>query len=153
MLIIVVVLKKSITTCSETTAYGPLIYIDFYEINRPCFCTVTALFKGELLVTAQEIRILSCSTRVVVNGSGVFGCPLSQGTSVTFSLLPFQSLAVQAELSPSSSTGTFYQCLRFQQIGKSFFLKLFRRNWRTNIFNEIFFFYKHCFYYGDQNKL
>nr|XP_034334034.1 uncharacterized protein LOC117691647 [Crassostrea gigas] len=109
--------NKLITTCSETTADGPLIYIDFFKINRPCLCTVTSRFSGNLLVTAQEIRISSCSTQVVVNGRRIFGCPLSQGTSVTFWLRQYQSIAVQAEFIPPSSSGNFYQCLGFQQNG------------------------------------
>lgn len=82
---------------------------------------MTPLFAGDLLLTAQEIRLSSCYTQVVVNGSRIFGCPLSQGTSDTFKLLKYQSINVQAEFSPPSSSGTFYQCLGFQQNGKIFF--------------------------------
>ncbi|XP_052707742.1 uncharacterized protein LOC128182998 [Crassostrea angulata] len=109
--------NKLLTTCSETTAYGPLIYIDFYKINRPCNCTVTSMFRGNLLVTAQKTRISSCSTQVVVKGSRIFGCPLSQITSVTFTLLQYQPFAVQAEFTPPSTSGNFYQCLGFQEKG------------------------------------
>lgn len=126
VLIIVVVGNKLITTCSETTAYGPLIYIDFHKINRPCLCAVTSTFSGNLLVTAQETKISPCSTQVVVNGSRVFGCPLSRGTSATFPVLKYGNIAVQAEFTPPSLSGTFYQCLGFQQNGKiNVFLKLF----------------------------
>lgn len=72
-------------------------------------------------MTAQETWISSCSTRVVVNGRRIFGCPISQGTSETFTMLQYQDIAVQAEFSPSSSSGTFYQCLEFKQNGKIFF--------------------------------
>ncbi|XP_052710920.1 uncharacterized protein LOC128185340 [Crassostrea angulata] len=109
--------NKLITTCSETWAYGPLIYIDFHKINCPCNCTVTSTFTGDVLVTAQKTIISPCSTQVVVNGSRIFGCPLSRGTSVTFTLLKYHSIAVQAEFTPPSSSGTFYQCLGFQQNG------------------------------------
>lgn len=121
MSVIVVVGNKSITTCNFTIKSGPLIYIDFSKINRPCPCTVTPYFRGDLLVTSQEITISSCSTQVVVNGSRIFGCPLPQETSDRFELLQYQSIAVQAEFSPSSSSGTFHQCLWFQQNGKLFF--------------------------------
>lgn len=125
MSIIVAVGYNSITTCHDTSAFGPLIYIDFFKINRPCICTVFSTFSGNLIVTAQETRISSCSTQVVVNGSRVFGCPLSQGTSVTFTLEKYQSLPVQAEFTQRSSSGTFYQCIGFQQNGKIYMFLLF----------------------------
>lgn len=113
MSIIVVVGNKSITTCYHTTAFGPLIYIDFYKINGPCFCTVTPLFHGDIFVTAQEIRISSWDTQVTVNGR----CPLSQGISDSFKVHIFWSIDVHAEFSKQSSPGAFYQCLGFQQNG------------------------------------
>lgn len=125
--ILVLVGNTIITTCNSNSALGRLIYVDFYKINHPCLCTVTSLFSGDLLVTAQEIRISPCYTQVVVNGSRIFGCPLSQGTSDTFKLLKYHNINVQAEFSPSSSPGTFYQCLGFQQNGNICFFQLFKR--------------------------
>lgn len=108
----------SITTCSRSVRLGPRIYLDFNKINQPCECTVTSGFDGDLLVTAEKLTISSCYTKVVVNGSHRFGCPIPQGASATFKLSLDQSINVQAEYSPQSSTGTFYQCLGFQGNGR-----------------------------------
>lgn len=121
IIFVTVVENMPITTCNESTASGQLIYIDFYKINRSCLCIVTPYLSEDLLVTAQEIRISSCPTQVVVNSSRIIGCPHPQETSDTFKLSQYQSIAVQAEFSPSSLSGTFYQCLGFQLNGKIFF--------------------------------
>lgn len=78
-------------------------------------------------MTAEELTIPSCYTQVKVNGSHIFGCPISRGSSATFTLESYQSLDVQAEYSSSSSPGTFYQCLGFQQNGKIFFLIILKK--------------------------
>ncbi|XP_065926759.1 uncharacterized protein [Magallana gigas] len=105
----------SITTCSRALNSGPRIYVDFNKINQPCECTVALIgFAGDLLVTAETLTIISCNTKVVVNGSHTFGCPIPQGSSVTFTLSLDQSINVEAEYSPTFSPGTFYQCLGFQ---------------------------------------
>lgn len=90
---------------------------------------MTSGFDGDLLVTAEKLTIPSCNTKVVVNGSHRFGCPISQGASVTFKLSLDQSINVQAEYlqnkaeySPPSSPGTFYQCLGFQGNGNRFII-------------------------------
>lgn len=117
---IIVVENISITTCSRLIDSRPRIYVDFYKINRPCLCTVTSGFNGDLLVTAKTLTISSCNTNVVVNGSHTFGCPIPQGSSATFTLSLDQSIDVQAEYSPPSSPGTFYQCLEFQENGNKY---------------------------------
>lgn len=90
-------------------------------------------------MTSQEIKISSCSTQVVVNGSRIIGCPLPQETSDRFELLQYQSIDVQAKYSPSSSSGTFHQCLWFQQNGKIFFY-YFEEIEERNSFEVIEFF-------------
>lgn len=150
MSIIVVVGNKSIITCHDTSALGPLIYIDFHKINRPCLCAVTSTFSGNLLVTAQETKISSCSTQVVVNGSRIFGCPLSRGTSATFTLLKYHSISVQVEFTTPSSSGHFYQCLGFQQKGKIYFFKIILKILNKGLFLAYMLwncFYTHCLYY------
>lgn len=128
-IIVVGNIHVSITTCNRSITSGSRIYMDFSKINRPCLCTVSTLFDGILLVTAEELTKPSCYTQVKVNGSHIFGCPISRGSSATFTLESYQSLDVQAEYSSSSSPGTFYQCLGFQQNGK-----IFWRNWRKKYF-------------------
>lgn len=150
---IIVVGNIPITTCNRSITSGSRIYIDFYKINRPCLCTVSALFDGVLLATAEELAISSCYTQVKVNGSHRFGCPISRGSSATFTLESYQSLDVQAEYSTSSSPGTFYQCLGFQQNGKIFFLNYFEEIEERNIFKVIELFYTHCLYYDEKKPL
>lgn len=100
----------------------PLIYLDFNKINQPCECTVTSGFDGDLLVTAEKLTISSCYTKVVVNGIHRFGCQISEGSSVKFTLSLDQSIYVEAKYSPPSSPGTFYQCLGFQENGNRFII-------------------------------
>lgn len=122
---IIVVRNISITNCSRSLESGPQIYVDFNKINEPCECTVNFIgFAGVLLVTAETLTLPSCNTEVVVNGSHRFGCPIHQGASVTFKLSFDQSINVQAEYSPPSSPGTFYQCLGFQENGNRFIILL-----------------------------
>lgn len=121
---IIVVGNISITTCNRVLKSGPRIYVDFNKINQTCECTVTSGFDGDLLVKAETLTIPSCNTKVVVNGSHRFGCPISQGASVTFKLSLDQSINVQAEYSTPSSPGTFYQCLGFQENGNRYIIHL-----------------------------
>lgn len=72
-------------------------------------------------MTAQGIRISPCSTRVVVNGRRIFGCQISEETADTFTLKKYQAIDVQAEFTQPSSSGTFNQCLGFQENGKKYF--------------------------------
>nr|XP_034334027.1 cell wall protein DAN4 isoform X3 [Crassostrea gigas] len=108
----------SITTCSTVLKSGPRIYVDFNKITLPCECTVAFIeTAGDLLVTAEILTIQSCNTKVVVNGSLIFGCPIPPGSSLSFNLSLYQTINVQAEYSTPSLTGTFYQCLGFQENG------------------------------------
>lgn len=103
--------------------FGPRIYVDFNKINQTCVCTVAFIKSaGDLLVTAETFKISSCNTEVVVNGSHRFGCPIPLGSSATFTLSLDQSIDVQAEYSPPSSPGTFYQCLGFQENGNKYMI-------------------------------
>uniref|UniRef100_A0A8W8JBS1 Uncharacterized protein n=1 Tax=Magallana gigas TaxID=29159 RepID=A0A8W8JBS1_MAGGI len=43
----------AVTSCDGSTKNGPYIYIDFYKINRPCYCTVITSFNAESLLALQ----------------------------------------------------------------------------------------------------
>lgn len=109
--------KSLITSCVGSKKYGPAVFADFYKIKRPCTCIVTPSFVGELLVTSKKVIIISsCNTRVSVSSGIIFGCPLSSVSSQTFVKIN-QTVNVQAEYIPPSTTGTFFHCVRFQQNG------------------------------------
>lgn len=101
--------------------HGIAVYVDFFKINRPCNCIVTPLFVGQLLVTSRGFVVQSCNTQIhvhVQNGLA-FGCPTIGISSLTTNVTIDQSVDVQAEYVEKHSSGTFYQCLGFQQNGKS----------------------------------
>lgn len=108
-----------ITTCEGSTKHGSVVSVDFYQINSPCTCTVTPLFAGDLLVSSRQV-LHFCDTRVIVQKGIIFGCPLSSFSSQIFNVQINQTVTVQAEYIPPSSTGTFYHCLRFEQNGMNF---------------------------------
>lgn len=109
--------KSLITSCDGSKKYGPAVFADFYKIKRPCTCIVTPSFVGELLVTSKKVIIISsCNTRVSVSSGIIFGCPLSSVSSQTFVKIN-QTVNVQAEYIPPSTTGTFFHCVGFQQNG------------------------------------
>lgn len=101
----------SVKSCEETIKFGPFVYIDFKEINRPCTCTVTS-FGGNIFMTAAEQQITSCKTQVKVDNTFIFGCPI-QVSGQTLS----SSVYLQSEYAHPYTSGTFYQCLGFQQKG------------------------------------
>lgn len=102
----------SVKKCEGSIKYGPLIYIDFKEINQPCTCTVTS-FGGNIYMTAAEQQITSCSTQVKVNNMFIFGCPIVKGSALTLG----SPVYLQSEYIQSYTSGTFYQCLEFKQTG------------------------------------
>lgn len=108
--------KSLITSCDGSKKDGPAVFADFFKIKRPCTCIVTPSFVGELLVTSKKVIISSCNTRVSVSSGIIFGCPLSSVSSKTFVKIN-QTVNVQAEYIPPSTTGTFYHCVGFQQNG------------------------------------
>lgn len=101
----------SVKKCEGSITYGPLIYIDFKEINQPCTCTVTS-FGGNIFMTSAEQQITSCNTYVIVENTFKFGCPIEITGQTLGSSVYLQSKYVQHQTS-----GTFYQCLGFKQTG------------------------------------
>lgn len=102
----------SVKNCEGSIKYGPLIYIDFKEINQPCTCTVTS-FGGNIFMTAAEQQITSCNTHVIVDNTFIFGCPIKKGTAQTLG----SSVYLQSEYVYPYTSRTFYQCLGFHQTG------------------------------------
>lgn len=118
--------KISVANCEGSTKYGPYIFIDFHKINRPCSCTVTTSFIGDLLVISMEVINRQCNTHVIVQNTFIFGCPIQASSSVNLGVEINQPVSVQSKNSAPSTLGIFYHCLGFQQNGMldqlSFFL-------------------------------
>lgn len=106
-----------VTSCEGLTKYGSFLYVDFYQINRPCTCIVTTMFVGELLVISWEVDVAVCNTQIVIDKSVIMGCPLQHLTSQTLDVQMNQSVDVRAEYKLPSTPGTFYQCIGFRQNG------------------------------------
>lgn len=107
----------SVTSCDGSTKYGSNIYVDFYKIDRPCNCIVTAFFDGFLLLFSKEELKGECRTQVIVQNTFVFGCTKSQVSSQTFDLQINQSVNARAGYLSDFTSGNFYNCLGFQQNG------------------------------------
>lgn len=121
----------AVTSCDGSTKNGPYIYIDFYKINRPCYCTVITSFNGDLLVTSMKGIGRICETQVTVvtvyTYRYMFNCQASEVSAVLHVKIN-QSVSVLAEYSSLSTSGAFYHCLRFNENGTitylSFIFKL-----------------------------
>lgn len=104
-----------VTSCVGSTKHGPVVYVDFLKINRPCTCIVTPSFVGQLLVISREVIVSGCNTQIVIAESFIMGCPLRQVSTQTLNVNINQSVDVRAEYVTQYTSGTFYHCLGFQQ--------------------------------------
>lgn len=109
--------KNSLTSCEGMTKQGVAVFVDFYKINRPCYCIVTPSFDGTLLVTMREVLVSSCNTEINVQNRIVFGCPIHSISSQSLNVQINQSVEVQAEYTIPYAPGTFYHCMGLQQNG------------------------------------
>lgn len=107
------------------TKHGPVVYVDFYQINRPCTCIVSPSFVGELLVTLRGLAVQSCNTEINVQNSILFRCPINVILSQTLNVILNQLVNVRADYVSPSTSGTFYHCLGFLQNGMNVFLSIF----------------------------
>lgn len=117
MFAIFAVENNSLTSCEGMAKHGPIVYVDFYKIKRPCNCTVIPSFVGELIVTSREVTISTCNTEINVQNLIVFGCPINMVSSQTINVIINQLVNVRADYKPPYTSGTFYHCLGFQQNG------------------------------------
>lgn len=113
---LVSVRNMSVTSCEGSSKNGPLIYLDFYKINRPCSCILTPSFNGELLFTSRKEITYFCETRITIHNYFVVSCP-SSPFSQTLSVEINQSVDVRAESVSTFTPGIFFFCLGFQQNG------------------------------------
>lgn len=115
--------NKVIKSCEGSRKYGSNVFIDFYEISRPCTCNVLPSFDGQLLIKSGEIAH-NCGTQIdVTNAKTVFRyiCPIpfiSEVLNVNIN----QLVDVRAVYLSPSIKGIFYHCLGFQQNGMNVYV-------------------------------
>lgn len=100
--------------------HGPYVYVDFYKISRPCTCTVTPSFDGDLVVLSREAVKYACNTEVVVQNKTIFNCPTNVISSLVLNVRINQTVDVRARYVSPSTSGTFQHCMGFQQNGKMY---------------------------------
>lgn len=110
----------SLTSCDGLRIHAPIVYVDFYQINRPCTCIVAPSFVGELLVTMRasvnEDKYI-CNTEIKVQNSIIFRCPRNMISSQTLNVIMNQLVDVRADYVSPYTSGTFYHCMGLQQNG------------------------------------
>lgn len=99
------------------TKHGPLVYLDFNQINRPCNCIVTPSFAGEMLVISREVAVQICNTEIYVQKSVVFRCTMNKISSQVLKVNINQTVDVRADYASPYTSGTFYHCMEFLQNG------------------------------------
>lgn len=117
MILLFSVRNNSITSCDGSTQYGSNIYIDFFEINRPCTCTASPSFAGKLLVTNRQ-TISVCFTQVTFQNNIIFRCEKDEVTVYVLDIQNNEKLDIRATYVSQYTSGIFYHCMGFQQNGK-----------------------------------
>lgn len=98
-----------VSKCDGLVWFGTYIFVDMKEIGRPCTCTVSSLFVGNLLVTSLKVTADVCYTRVTVNDTVIFNC--NKGLSTTVPVIVNDIVVVKAENTLMDITGSFHQCV------------------------------------------
>lgn len=114
--------NNSLTSCEGMAKHGIAVFVDFHKINRPCNCIVTPSFDGELFVTSRGLAIPFCNTQINVEKGLLFRCPANTISFQTINVTINQSVDVHAGYVAQDTSGTFYQCMGFQQNGKTNYL-------------------------------
>lgn len=120
-----------VSKCDGLVWFGTYIFVDMKEIGRPCTCTVSSFFVGDLLVTTLRATAALCSTRVIVNYTIIFNCNDIQST--TFSVIENDIVVVKAENTLTDTTGSFHQCVGLTKNGNCFW------NMYTKTNNDVVF--------------
>lgn len=115
-----------LSSCEGMIKHGSAVYVDFYKISRPCTCTVTPSFDGELLVISREAVEYACNTEVVVQNTSIIGCPTNVVSILLLNVTINQTVDVRARYVSPSTSGTFQHCMGFQQNGKMMYNYVFK---------------------------
>lgn len=99
---------RTVTYCDGSIKSGKQMYADFSKINRPCTCTVIALFVGRINVRSWRVTS-KCNNRVTVNNKVAFNC--KDGGSHTFDVSINDAVLVEADYQQGYTKGQFKQCL------------------------------------------
>lgn len=104
-----------VSKCDGLVWFGTYIFVDMKEIGRPCTCTVSSLFVGDLLVTSLKVTADVCYTRVTVNDTVIFNC--NKGLSTIVPVIVNDIVVVKAENTLMDITGSFHQCVGLTKNG------------------------------------
>lgn len=106
---------RTATSCDGTTKSEKYLYVDFSKINRPCACTVTALFSGRITVTSWRVEHSKCNSIVTVNNV-TFNCKDNKHS--IFDVRINDSVLLVADFWHRNTSGEFKQCLGVGNHGK-----------------------------------
>lgn len=106
---------RTATSCDGSTKSDNYLYVDFSKINRPCTCTVTALFVGNITVVSWGVKHSECKNSVTVNNSVTFNCKYNKYS--TFYVRMNDSVLLVADFWQGYTSGEFKQCLGVRNDG------------------------------------
>ncbi|XP_065927666.1 uncharacterized protein [Magallana gigas] len=110
--------RPLLSSCEGMMKHGPTVLVDFYKISRPCTCTVTPSFDGELFVFSRKAEAkYTCYTEVVVQNTSIISCPTNDMSFLLINVTINQTVDVRARYVSSSTSGTFQHCMGFQRVG------------------------------------
>lgn len=99
---------RTATSCDGTTKSEKHLYVDFSKINRPCACTVTALFSGRIAVRSWGVEHSKCNNKVTVNNV-TFNCKDNKYSK--FDVRINDRVLFVADFWQGYTSGEFKQCL------------------------------------------
>nr|XP_022295343.1 uncharacterized protein LOC111105375 [Crassostrea virginica] len=106
--------NNTMKRCDGTYKSGRTVFVDFYQIKRPCTCTLKASFDGDILVTAKSDNYYECKNKVTVSldtTSSVFNCESTYPSSIAFTVVSNETIVnVKAEYIQSYTSGDFPVC-------------------------------------------
>nr|XP_034333098.1 uncharacterized protein LOC117691315 [Crassostrea gigas] len=109
--------RPLLSSCEGMMKHGPTVLVDFYKISRPCTCTVTPSFDGDLLVISRKVKVeaeYACNTEVAVQSTSIIDCPYNR-LILLLNVTINQTVDVRARYVSPSTSGTFLHCMEFQQ--------------------------------------
>lgn len=100
---------RTATSCDGLTKSENYLYVDFSKIKRPCTCSVTALFVGNITVASWGVKQSECKNSVTVNNNVTFSCK-DNGYSI-FGVRINDTVLLVADFWQGYTSGEFKQCL------------------------------------------
>ncbi|XP_078326556.1 uncharacterized protein LOC111105461 isoform X5 [Crassostrea virginica] len=100
--------------CDGSYKSGRNVFVDFYQINQSCTCTLKASFNGDILVRAESAGYYECKNKVTVSLDttlSVFTCDNTYPSSIVFTVVNDETIVnIKAEYIQSYTSGDFPVC-------------------------------------------